>query len=252
MLRFIYKTTNILNSMYYIGMHRTDDLDDGYLGSGRELLKAMSKHGKASFIREILEFADTDSELIALEKAYVTKEVVKDENSYNMTTGGAGRLSFGESCNFSEEGLERLRESGKRYFGENNPFFGKSHTEITRNKLSIIASNRTGKSNPFYGKSHTEEYKRKSSESRKGKDKNNTESIAIRSYKASKGWWCTPFGCFVNSRDAERLTGISRSCIMNRCKSADKIVEKNYQTPEEFWGLSWREIGFYFVPKSTP
>jgi len=34
---YIYKTTNILNYKFYIGMHSTDDLDDGYVGSGKRL-----------------------------------------------------------------------------------------------------------------------------------------------------------------------------------------------------------------------
>lgn len=32
---FLYKTTNLLNSKVYYGMHSTNDLNDGYLGSGR-------------------------------------------------------------------------------------------------------------------------------------------------------------------------------------------------------------------------
>ena len=32
---FIYKTTNIITERYYYGMHSTDNLEDGYLGSGK-------------------------------------------------------------------------------------------------------------------------------------------------------------------------------------------------------------------------
>ena len=49
----IYKTTNKANGKYYIGQHQTEDLEDGYLGSGKHLKAAIKKYGK-SFVKEIL------------------------------------------------------------------------------------------------------------------------------------------------------------------------------------------------------
>ena len=43
---FIYKTTNKINNHFYIGMHSTNNIDDGYLGSGKRLYKEIKKHGK--------------------------------------------------------------------------------------------------------------------------------------------------------------------------------------------------------------
>lgn len=45
----IYRTTNTLNGKIYVGMHKTKDLDDGYLGSGKVIKNSVSKYGKEIF-----------------------------------------------------------------------------------------------------------------------------------------------------------------------------------------------------------
>jgi hypothetical protein len=40
-------------------MHSTDNLDDGYLGSGKRLRYSINKHGAENHVREILEFVDS-------------------------------------------------------------------------------------------------------------------------------------------------------------------------------------------------
>ena len=44
MYYFIYRTTNLINGKYYIGQHHTEDLNDGYLGSGRVFIQAIKKY----------------------------------------------------------------------------------------------------------------------------------------------------------------------------------------------------------------
>ena len=50
----IYKTTNLINGKIYVGMHSTDNLNDGYLGSGWILKQAIKKYGKENFKGEVL------------------------------------------------------------------------------------------------------------------------------------------------------------------------------------------------------
>lgn len=90
----IYKTTNIINNKYYIGKHITNNLDDGYIGSGKALTASIKKYGKECFVREIL-FELPSEELMNLkEKELVTEELVNDSNCYNMTLGGEGGPIF--------------------------------------------------------------------------------------------------------------------------------------------------------------
>ena len=58
MYGFVYMTTNNINGMKYIGMHKSDDMNDNYLGSGVALHKAIKQYGKENFTRIILDTAE--------------------------------------------------------------------------------------------------------------------------------------------------------------------------------------------------
>jgi len=90
MIYFIYQTTDLSNGMYYIGKHKTNNIDDGYLGSGIHLTAAIRKRGKDNFVREIISFHEDDIELTSAEIDIVTQEIVDDPNSYNLCIGGDG------------------------------------------------------------------------------------------------------------------------------------------------------------------
>lgn len=58
-------------------------------------------------------------------------------------------------------------ELGKSFAGENNPFFGKKHTEETKEKFKKRKVLR-GKDNPMFGRNFSEEHRQRISESSKG------------------------------------------------------------------------------------
>ena len=85
---FVYKTTNQVNSKFYYGVHRTNDLNDGYIGSGKRLKDAIKHYGREKFTREIIKYFDTFDAALAYEREIVTHELVENTMRYNMTIGG--------------------------------------------------------------------------------------------------------------------------------------------------------------------
>ena len=87
---FIYKTTNLVNEKFYIGLHSTHKLEDGYLGSGTMLWHAIKKYGKENFKRETLEFLPDRDSLKAREKEIVNHEFLQNPMCMNISLGGQG------------------------------------------------------------------------------------------------------------------------------------------------------------------
>ena len=86
----VYKITNNLNNKFYIGMHQTENLEDGYMGSGRIIKKVIKKYGVENFTKEILHVFDNEIDMRNKEKELV----VISEESYNLCPGGKGGFGY--------------------------------------------------------------------------------------------------------------------------------------------------------------
>lgn len=149
----IYKITNNINGNYYIGMHKTKNLNDKYFGSGKILKQAILKNGKENFIKETLFIFDNEADMISKEKELVTRDLVEDKSCYNITIGGSGgAIWLGKS--HSQETKDKLSKAHK----------GKVFSEEHKKNLSERAKNR--KSSNRKGATHTEESKQKMKEAR--------------------------------------------------------------------------------------
>lgn len=93
----IYKTTNLVNNKIYIGAHSTNNVDDGYLGSGKMLHSAIRKYGAENFKREVLFIFDSPEKMFEKEKEIVTEEFVSRLDVYNIVTGGFGGFNKGST-----------------------------------------------------------------------------------------------------------------------------------------------------------
>lgn len=89
----VYETTNSINHKKYIGVHKCDDYDDVYLGSGNLLKLALKKYGRDSFYRTILFVFDNPNEALDKEREIVNNKIVESDDYYNIQVGGQGKLS---------------------------------------------------------------------------------------------------------------------------------------------------------------
>jgi hypothetical protein len=131
---FIYKTTNLINNKEYIGIHKTNNLDDGYLGSGLALNRAIKKYGKENFKREILEFCEDYEKLLIKESEYVDIAWVNNDMNYNIKSG---RQQYGI---LSDESKKKISDTLKKKYanGEIKPVIRSEYivTEEQKEKIS--------------------------------------------------------------------------------------------------------------------
>jgi hypothetical protein len=160
----IYKITNKINNKYYIGKHQTINLDDGYMGSGVMLNRAIKKYGIDNFTKEILHIFDNEAEMNATEKQLV----VISEETYNLCEGGMGGFGYinrtGKNI-YENHGIlaaknARATLQRKRLEDEN---YNQTYLENMRNKSAHALKVQKEKypNGTWDGKKHKEETKRK-------------------------------------------------------------------------------------------
>jgi hypothetical protein len=103
----VYQTTCLVNSKFYIGVHKTDDPNDDYLGSGKVLKRAIEKYGVSSFKKEILHIFDEAREAFLKEQELVTEALIASDLCYNLKLGGQGGWEYNNDG--SEEHRERCK-----------------------------------------------------------------------------------------------------------------------------------------------
>ena len=162
----IYKITNQINGKFYIGSHKTKDLNDNYMGSGKYLKHAQEKYGIENFKKEYLFIYNTDEEMYTKEAELVNIDFLTDENTYNLKLGGFGGFDFINKTRKNLYGKNGLIGYG----GENlkPPVFTRSDlSEEDKIKIkkkissSVRRSYELGRKKPFLGKTHSDETKRK-------------------------------------------------------------------------------------------
>ena len=94
----VYKITNVHTNKIYIGSHKSQDLNDGYFGSGIYLKRAIKKHGIESFKKEIICLCESENEMREKE-AELLRRLKDEKNHYNLkfdALGGNTRILYTE------------------------------------------------------------------------------------------------------------------------------------------------------------
>ena len=231
MKHIIYKTHNTVNGKYYIGKHsQKNDEFDGYLGSGRNIRRAVEKYGKENFVRETIAEFDTEEECFLAEIEVIGDLWYKDPMCYNENSGGLGQ---GKGFKHTQNTIDKIVET----------HMGSKRTEETRKKMSKAQS---GEGNGFYNHNHTDKARRLIGEASKTRvgEKNSM----------FKGYYVTPWGKFSTLKEAV-TDNVSSSSIRQWCKHSHKTVNNiaisrsKYLTKDDY-GKTFKELGFCFEGKN--
>ena len=103
----IYKTTNLVTGLIYIG--KAVCASKSYLGSGKLLRLSIKKHGESAFKRVTIDIANSHEELHEKERFWIAFYHSRDRNiGYNILEGGEG-------CPFkhTEEAKQKIAEANR-------------------------------------------------------------------------------------------------------------------------------------------
>jgi len=149
----LYEVINNINEKYYVGVHKTDNENDCYYGSGIAIKRAIKKYGKHNFTKRIIARYETSEEAYEHEKNLVNKDFINDRMSYNMNIGGKGGFEYINSMGLSNpmsnpETITKCIENAKITRAKNPEKYRKIAIENFKKASEI----NTGKKRPEHSK----------------------------------------------------------------------------------------------------
>ena len=181
----VYKTVNLINGKYYFGVHKTENPNDDYLGSGVYIKRAVAKHGKENFRKDVLFIYLDPESAFGKEDELIRCYRGLDSQCMNLRKGGSGgfdwinskrnqswrvraarktnrsvALKKRSSTSYAETDKSRraehfrytrteMHQERARALGRS--WAGKKHKLETRLAISVVASRRTGSKNNQFG-----------------------------------------------------------------------------------------------------
>ena len=156
----IYKITNTANNKIYIGCHKTQDINDGYMGSGKLIKRAINKYGLEKFTKVILHNFSNSEDMFDMEGELVNEDFVTCDDTYNIMEGGKGGWDYvhnsglsgsskgGLTLHISDEELSKQISNGVQATYDNGRtgvatygMLNKHHSATTKQKMSESSKN---------------------------------------------------------------------------------------------------------------
>ena len=91
---YLYEIKNLVNGKIYVGVHKTTDMNDGYMGSGKIIKSAIAKYGLENFTKTILEEFEDVKQMFARESEIVSEQFLTRDDVYNLRRGGTGGFDY--------------------------------------------------------------------------------------------------------------------------------------------------------------
>ncbi len=185
----VYLVHNNVNGKSYVGVTKKSPemrLFEHYK-SGYALTDAIKKYGKENFSLSVIESNLNRTQAYDREKYWIHyHQSTTDKNGYNMTLGGDGIILIEQTKESRKKKSEATKENHrKKIVG----MYGKKRTEESKQMMreKEYLKNRTGENNPMFGRVHSEGSKKKMTGRPKSKfkvgdriklvDKNSTGTI---------------------------------------------------------------------------
>lgn len=262
----VYIHTNKINNKIYVGQtgmsvkERWRKNGSGYMNTRKDgsycqplFARAIQKYGWGNFEHIIFATSLTKLEADCMEQMLIALyQSNNPKYGYNLSSGGESgatgiRMSdetkkkisaIRKKCWENEEYRKNQIESHKWQTGANHPFYGRKHSDATKEKIKQshiglqvsentkqkLSMANSGSGNPFYGKSHSDKSKQKISTANSGA--NNGRAKRVIQYDTQ--------GNFIRiweyARQASRELNINYSsiiaCCVDRQKSAGGFAWK--------------------------
>lgn len=235
----VYMTTNIVNNKIYVGKHTTFNINDGYLGSGKLLKRAIKKYGKQNFISITLHVCVRQIDAYIIEKQIVNEFFIKRQDNYNLTKGGGALNDY--TATSPLKGRKYTEEQKAKYKGR---IISEYQRECCRKpcpeerKKKISESNKGKKLSPEHiakmsksltGRTIPQETRNKMSKSRIGKKLSEETLSKLRGRKLSEETLSKLKGRKLSPEHIEKLKGriVSKETIEKQ-KITKQLTAKKF------------------------